>query len=98
MCGSAENLQMDHIDSTTKKYAIGKMWSIRESEFWREVAKCQILCRSCHDDKSIGERGMRVAKGAHGRLSTYRYCHCSLCRKAKNEYTQEYRRKKRLGV
>jgi HNH endonuclease len=31
----------------------------------------------------------------HGTLNGYRYCKCDLCRKAKAEWTREYRRKKK---
>ena len=33
-CGSAENLQFDHIDRKTKTAAIGKIWTYKVERFW----------------------------------------------------------------
>ena len=52
-CGSAENLEIDHIDASTKAFYISKLWSVSKAKFEAEVAKCQILCNSCHYQKSI---------------------------------------------
>lgn len=91
-CGSKKNLELDHIDKTKKSFEVSRMLSVSLEKFWKEVEKCQVLCGDCHEDKSIIESGKKIAKGKHGTLSSYRYCHCEECRIAKNKYTIEYRK------
>ncbi len=95
-CGSIEDLQFDHKDRVKKKFTIGKLWSIGEKEFWKEIKKCQLLCRTCHNKKTLKELGLREAKGYHGTVSTYRYCHCDLCRHAASKWNREYMQRRRL--
>jgi 5-methylcytosine-specific restriction endonuclease McrA len=52
LCGSTDQLELDHIDRTTKKYTVARIYSYSEKTFWEEVEKCQILCRKCHIFKS----------------------------------------------
>lgn len=87
-CGAAENLQFDHEDPGSKEYAVTpKIWWAKNVD--AEVAKCQLLCKSCHTLKSIAEKGHTVAKGTHGTLSAYRYCKCVLCREANAKYSRD---------
>lgn len=89
-CGETSDLQFDHIDPSSKSFTItSEMW-------WRkdlasEISKCQLLCRSCHELKSIVERGNSVALGTHGTLSSYRYCRCEVCKKAKSDHSRAYK-------
>lgn len=60
-CGATENLELDHIDQTTK--ISHSIWSWSEPRRLAEIAKCQILCNDCHKiktkesrDFSFGER------------------------------------------
>jgi 5-methylcytosine-specific restriction endonuclease McrA len=94
-CGSTTNLQFDHINPEEKSFTIAKKSSINEQDFWKEVEKCQLLCESCHNLKTIEDMGMKPAKGFHGTLSSYRYCRCDLCKKAKADYMKTYLRKDR---
>ena len=89
-CGSTEKLEFDHIKRDTKSFTIAKLWSISEIRFWEEIEKCQLLCRPCHNKKTLKELGFKVAKGNHGTISTYRYCKCNLCKKAKSDYMKVY--------
>ena len=58
-CGSTTNLEIDHIDWRTKEHDIGNIWH-RNSEIRRlELAKCQVLCASCHQEKSGKEMSER---------------------------------------
>ena len=53
-CGSTQDLHFDHIDPSTKKAAVGDL--ARSNGFKRcmqEAIKCQLLCKSCHIEKSI---------------------------------------------
>lgn len=51
-CGTVEALEFDHIDPTTKIKTIAKFSSASELKFWAEVKKCQLLCESCHNEKT----------------------------------------------
>ena len=93
-CESKENLQFDHIDPLTKVASIAKMSSMSEEKFWLEVDKCQLLCLRCHQSKTLLDLNQQNAKITHGTLSSYRYCKCDLCKKAKSDYMKEYNKKK----
>lgn len=91
-CGCKEDLQFDHIDPATKSFPIAKMWSINKKDFQAEVLKCQLLCQPCHNQKTLKDRGFKIAKGTHGTVSSRRYCNCDLCKKAVRDYQREKRR------
>ena len=91
-CGATESLELDHKDPSQKSFSISKEWSVSAERFWAEASKCQLLCRSCHNIKTITEMGYKVAKGFHGTISSYKYCRCDLCKKAQSDYAKEYRR------
>lgn len=96
-CGSIENLQFDHVDPQTKSFVIArKLAGVSEKRLQEELLKCQLLCRSCHDLKTPGDVGKKVAKGTHGTSSSYRYCRCDLRRAANAARSREYKAKKRL--
>jgi 5-methylcytosine-specific restriction endonuclease McrA len=88
-CGSTTDLELDHTDRRTKAFDLAKLWSVSKVRFAAELAKCQLLCQRCHRMKSILERGHKVARGTHGTVSSYRYCHCELCRAAWRKYARE---------
>ena len=58
-CGSSENLEIDHIDPRTKSRRIQDVWGLSAKNREAELAKCQILCRTCHIKKSAKEQGHR---------------------------------------
>jgi hypothetical protein len=97
-CGTTENLEIDHKDPATvdrrMRQGRGGMWTASEERFQAELAKCQLLCHSCHRSKTLEDRGFKPAKGTHGTLSAYRYCgppKCEECKAAKREYAQQRR-------
>ena len=94
-CGSAENLEFDHIDRTKKSISIERMWLVSQERHDAELAKCQLLCDSCHTIKSIYDIGKKPARGTHGTISAYRYCKCDLCREANRKTSREYMRRRR---
>lgn len=100
-CGSEENLELDHIDPTSKDFDVSRFWGTTLKRFWNEVEKCQLLCNSCHIKKTVEERGQQLAKGTHGTFTSYKYCHCEICRKAirghRRRYMQEYRQKRAIS-
>jgi len=67
-CGSTDDLQVDHIEPSTKDLSLrakhsATFWSWSWERVLAELAKCQLLCRPCHQAKSAGEvpRGVKVA-------------------------------------
>jgi hypothetical protein len=50
-CGyneSAYALDFHHKDPNTKEFGIGRQLNMAEDRIWREIAKCDVLCRNCH--------------------------------------------------
>ena len=96
-CGATENLHFDHIDPASKSFDISQIQSHPWVHVVEELSKCQLLCQSHHQEKTLAERGQRSARGTHGTVAAYRYCgppKCEECRKAKRD-TPSYRA--RLG-
>lgn len=85
-CGKLERLEFDHINPEDKKFTIAEIWTHSKEKFWKEIVKCQLLCKDCHNKKTQRENGKQVAKGKHGTISTYKYCRCEDCKKAKRDY------------
>jgi hypothetical protein len=50
------NMQIDHIDPTTKLYDVCDLKSCKVEKLLAELAKCQVLCALCHRRKSIVEQ------------------------------------------
>ena len=48
MCGGGERLVFHHVDPATKCFNVGNADTRSEVAIRAEVAKCIILCRSCH--------------------------------------------------
>jgi 5-methylcytosine-specific restriction endonuclease McrA len=82
-CGSTEKLEVDHIDPATKLCNPTRLWS-RTDEFIRaELAKCQLLCKSCHQKKTSAERiaDRNLQHGDYGMYKWYK-CRCQPCKDA----------------
>ena len=90
-CGALSSLEIDHIRPKSKTFDLGRLWSIAENKYLKELKKCQLLCDECHNNKSIIDHGHKKAKGTHGTISAYRYCKCDLCRQAKRDWYQTYK-------
>lgn len=91
-CGSNIRLEFDHIDPSTKKFTIAKLSSCSDERFWQEIAKCQLLFRTCHELKTLKELYNADSPREHGRAGTYRRgCRCDLCRQANKECQRHYR-------
>lgn len=88
-CGSTEDLELDHIHPSLKwKHRI---WSYSWEKILKEVAKCQILCHSCHWEKSIQEKKEKKHTITHGFLRTYNEgCRCIRCRRAFRDSEKPY--------
>ena len=54
-CSSTYKLQFDHIDCNDKKFNFSNFMSHSKEDILKELKKCQLLCRRCHDKKSKKE-------------------------------------------
>jgi 5-methylcytosine-specific restriction endonuclease McrA len=96
ICGSTENLEVDHIDPATKDPRIkgngtgGFPWSWSWIWIEAELAKCQALCSDCHQEKSSREQMKEVCIRGHDKGITGRDTdgNCSECRR---ENQRKYR-------
>jgi hypothetical protein len=94
-CGIVpDKYDFDHINPELKSFDVSSIWSFSEKKFLQELSKCQILCEKCHAEKTLVDRGMNNAREVHGTISSYRYCKCDLCKKAKSEYSKKKRLEK----
>ena len=102
-CGSDEDLQFDHITPGTRSFVLsGKAFDRSWTELAIELDKCQLLCRSCHLQKTIenGETGGGWNKGqsqlnlVHGTAYMYNQnkCRCIDCK-----YARSLNRKGEIG-
>jgi hypothetical protein len=88
-CGATEDLHLHHRDRASK--VAHAIWSWREERRLEEIAKCDVLCRSCHEALHA------VQRERHGTESRYkRGCRCGLCRWAKAQSTARYHARKRV--
>lgn len=82
ICGSKDDLQLDHRDPQTK--ISHRIWSWSEARRKAELAKCQVLCGKHHREKSREENRIRFKKplvhGTRNAYDTYQ-CRCDICRK-----------------
>jgi hypothetical protein len=99
VCGTRKNLEIDHKNSDAKSMTVGRMTMVTQKRFDAELKKCQLLCQKHHIEKTTRERGLKPARGTHGTLSSYRYCHCEECKEAKRMYATKKRaaRTRRTG-
>ena len=94
VCGTTENLHIDHIDHMDKNFDISSRWSWSWNRLEPEMKKCQLLCSLHHKEKTMQEGSLKKAwtvrpRGVvHGTVWGYnRYkCRCDLCKNAKSEY------------
>lgn len=83
------------MDPTAKEVNPRELWSLAEANPRRvaELAKCQVLCRRCHAEKSSAES---AAKVRHPSTTTYTNgCRCEGCRKAHRDAYAEYQKRRR---
>lgn len=95
-CGTTNNLQFDHVDSTTKLFDVSV--GMRAFKIWfDEIKKCQLLCRPCHIKKTIKNEETAGQKKygslRHGTYTMYMKgkCRCDDCRSAYSVWKKEYR-------
>lgn len=92
-CGSANTLELDHIDPTKKLHHTIWTWSAARRD--AEIAKCQILCHACHRAKTIAQMPITHGHKAyrHGTMAMYfnHKCKCGLCRLCSRNYQRDRR-------
>lgn len=89
-CGSTIKLEFDHVNPNDKSFTICELWGVSHDRFIKEIKKCQILCKDCHQQKTREDLGQQDARKTHGTLSSYRYCKCDLCKKANSDWQRNY--------
>lgn len=91
-CGSTNDLQIDHLDP--KKKITHRVWSWSKEKRDAELAKCQVLCKPHHREKTEEQYELtsgreRVPHGTYHRYS--RGCRCPECSAAVAPYWRERR-------
>jgi hypothetical protein len=94
-CGSADQLEVDHIDRGEK--LSHRIWSWTPARRDAELAKCQVLCAECHREKTAAENRREIP---HGTRSCYvhRRCRCESCRRANADALRRQREALRVGA
>jgi hypothetical protein len=86
-CGSWEDLEVDHKNPAEK--VNHRIWSWSEPRRLAELAKCQVLCTSCHKAKTAQELSREIT---HGTGNGYKKgCRCDACREAVAKEIREWR-------
>ena len=101
-CNSPENLEVDHIDPSTKLYNTAKIWSKKYRPLLlEELKKCQPLCKECHKIKSNKERSLNK-KGTfkHGTFYSWMkaHCTCTICIETKRAWYEKRNSKRRKNT
>ncbi len=95
LCGGVEDLELDHINRSSK---LGhNIWSWSIERRLAEIEKCQILCQKCHIKKSIRERGFIVGKRKHGNAWSHG-CRCDVCKAWHRDYERKRLERKRVEL
>ena len=90
MCGSTEKLEFDHIDSDKKKLALAKQLTVAMTTIDEELKNCQLLCHSCH---------MQKTKQAHdGRSKITAKLACDICKDYANSGQTQIELGKKYGL
>lgn len=95
LCGGTENLEVDHIDASTKEVETAGLWSLSLSNPKRiaELAKCRVLCHSCHIKKTFD-----CKEQARGEAVACAKLTVSLVREIREKYKAEQHSKRELAI
>jgi hypothetical protein len=81
-CGSTRNLEVDHKGQANKSFNPRDIWSRSEAVRKKELAHCQVLCESCHEDKTAKQNSKPKTASiiACGTPESYEFgCRCFPC-------------------
>lgn len=96
ICGAEESLEFDHIDARTKTADISKLLNgASKATLDAEISKCQLLCRTCHVEKSQQMRDTKFVDHGEG-LTGKRNCRCEKCGPLKNAYMRKFKQNAKL--
>jgi hypothetical protein len=90
-CGRNINLEVDHIDPSTKISHC--VWSWSEKRRKEELEKCVVRCNECHKIKTASEIRAKLSRPpVHGTSSGYIHhkCRCHLCKDFHKNYRHSY--------
>jgi hypothetical protein len=87
VCGIQRNLDIDHIDRSTKAMSVNRMAYVSRERFLLELTKCQLLCKKHHIDKTSSEQSVGHGGGRSGKKN----CPCIPCRRKHREYMRARR-------
>lgn len=85
-CGDVNNLDVHHVDPTTKSFTLADGWHHAWAKILVEAKKCVLLCKPCHIKR-------HESKSEHGTAQRYwRGCRCESCAKANSDYRRSHKR------
>lgn len=93
-CGSWIDLEIDHIDPSLKTYNVSQIWSRKQEIVDSELAECQVLCSTHHQEKTTSEQTTKqhrtyAMRNQHG-------CKCDICKEYVRKSKQAWRIKQRV--
>lgn len=65
-CGALDQLELDHINPDHK--ISHRIWTWAWKRILEETAKCQVLCKSCHQAKTLRNKEYACGEQVHGAL------------------------------
>lgn len=96
ICGTTQDLEVDHIDPEMK--VAHRIWSWAIPRRNAELAKCQVLCKAHHLEKTLAQR----PTPEHGTISRYtskvHKCRCDLCKRANADRATILRARKKERI
>jgi hypothetical protein len=91
-CGTTQELELHHIDPSTKISHC--VWSWAQERREAELAKCEVRCVDHHMDRTRRQLSIPLV---HGTASGYsKWCRCKPCTDAHAAERAEYRRNKKF--
>lgn len=96
-CGEADFLEFDHIDPNDKSFDIKANVTLSNSEVYEELKKCQLLCKTCHQQKTAKENSGFTHGTTHGWMKAK--CPCFDCiQKKYSDYDKKNSKRNKTGT
>jgi hypothetical protein len=87
-CGSEGNLEIHHVDPSTK--VAHQVWTWAKERRLAELEKCEVLCCDCHKVETMWQQ-LALKHGTRTMYLNHK-CRCAAC----VEFASNYRTKQRL--